>query len=222
MYVYMHLNKINNKRYIGITKDINVRFSRKERGYKSSWKFYNALNKYGWDGFEHIILFSNLTEEEALLKEKELISNYKSSNSKYGYNIALGGRAANCLKHSDETKDKISDIIKKKALDVEYRKKISEGVKLAYKKDPTYAKRVTDIWRSGKKGDFSQSEETKRKISNTLKEKHLNGSLTVSDETKKKISLKMKGKNRPKFSEDRKKNISEAMKKSWQKRKIQK
>ena len=41
------------------------------RNYKSSPHFYSAIQKYGWDNFEHNILFTNLTKEEACLKEQE-------------------------------------------------------------------------------------------------------------------------------------------------------
>ena len=41
--------------------------------YKSSPYFYSAIQKYGWNSFDHDILFTNLTREEACLKEQELI-----------------------------------------------------------------------------------------------------------------------------------------------------
>ena len=69
--VYMHKNKINGKVYIGITyQNVKYRWRKNGEGYKKQ-KFYNAIKKYGWDNFEHIILFENLTFEEACLKEQE-------------------------------------------------------------------------------------------------------------------------------------------------------
>lgn len=59
-------------------------------GYKGQ-VFENAIKKYGWENIKHDILYSNLTKEEASLKEKELISEYKTTESKYGYNISSGG-----------------------------------------------------------------------------------------------------------------------------------
>lgn len=53
--------------------------------------FFKAIQKYGWNNFEHKILFSDLDIETASKKERELIAKYKSNNKKFGYNIADGG-----------------------------------------------------------------------------------------------------------------------------------
>ena len=64
--VYQHKNKINNKVYIGITSQIpERRWGSNGCNYKSSPHFYSAIQKYGWDNFEHNILFTNLTKEKA-------------------------------------------------------------------------------------------------------------------------------------------------------------
>jgi hypothetical protein len=89
--VYIHRNKINNKRYIGITKKNTKQRWRNGEGYKNQSLFYNAIKKYGWDNFTHKVVFKNLTKEEAAEKEKELIKKYNSNNSLYGYNVEKGG-----------------------------------------------------------------------------------------------------------------------------------
>lgn len=92
--VYKHTNKINGKSYIGITsrkpEDRWGNNGRKYRGLNDSGCFYNAIRKYGWDNFTHNILFTGLNEEEAKLKEKEMISFYNSF-APNGYNLTLGG-----------------------------------------------------------------------------------------------------------------------------------
>lgn len=89
--VYMHKNKINDKVYIGITKQsLKQRCGNNGEQYKRQ-TFYKAIEKYGWDNFEHIILYENLTQKEAEEKEIELIDYYKSNNQRYGYNIDKGG-----------------------------------------------------------------------------------------------------------------------------------
>jgi predicted GIY-YIG superfamily endonuclease len=68
--VYQHKNKINGKVYIGITSQkLEQRWGSQGCNYKSSPHFYSAIQKYGWDNFEHNILF-DLTKEQACLKEK--------------------------------------------------------------------------------------------------------------------------------------------------------
>ena len=102
--IYIHKNKINGKVYIGQTSQNPKKRWNNGKGYKDSHKFYNAILKYGWDNFEHIILYTNLTLEEANQKEQELIEQYKSYEDKFGYNITKGGRN---FAHSEETKKKI-------------------------------------------------------------------------------------------------------------------
>ena len=139
-YVYMHKNKINNKIYIGITYQTPNQRWRKGKGYENCYLFYNAIKKYGWDKFEHIILFKNLTKAEAEQKEIELIKQYKSNDRKYGYNIENGGNYKG--KHSEQTKQKI------------------RIAKLG-KNNPNYGKAT---WNKNKKTG-PLSEETKRKLS---------------------------------------------------------
>ena len=62
--VYMHIVP-NGKKYIGITsQNINRRWQ-KGKGYWSIEYFTIAINKYGWDNIQHIILFDNLSKTEA-------------------------------------------------------------------------------------------------------------------------------------------------------------
>ena len=104
--VYMHINKKNGKKYIGITKqNPQKRWKSNGIGYCGQL-FYNAIEKYGWDNFEHIILFENKTQEEAEKLEVELIKSYKSTNKKHGYNRENGGNSRG--KHSEETKQMLS------------------------------------------------------------------------------------------------------------------
>lgn len=88
--VYEHVSP-SNKRYIGITCQIPEQRWQNGNGYKQSTAFYNAIQKYGWENFQHNILFENLTAEEAVKKERELIQKYKTTDKNYGYNILSGG-----------------------------------------------------------------------------------------------------------------------------------
>ena len=90
--VYMHKNKINNKVYIGVTKQKPEKRFDNGYGYKYSNKeFWEDINKYGWNSFEHIVLHSNLSREEVSKKEEELVKKYDSTNPIKGYNKIDGG-----------------------------------------------------------------------------------------------------------------------------------
>lgn len=112
--VYLHKNKINGKMYIGITHlKPEIRWGKNGNQYtkKKNPYFYNAIKKYGWDNFEHIILFTNLSESEAKEKEVELIKKYNTQVCKEqscGYNITAGGDGFAGVKFSKETRDKMS------------------------------------------------------------------------------------------------------------------
>lgn len=105
--VYMHINKVNNKRYIGITKQKpEIRWGNGSH-YKSSPHFYSSIQKYGWDGFEHIILFTCLSEEDAKIKEIELIKLYNTTENNFGYNCTKGGDGVTGNKHTKEAIEKM-------------------------------------------------------------------------------------------------------------------
>ena len=89
----MHKNKINNKMYIGCTcqKRPELRWKR-GKSYKPCTHFNNAIQKYGWDNFEHIIIEEGLfTEEYAGERENYWIDYYDTKNPEKGYNITSGG-----------------------------------------------------------------------------------------------------------------------------------
>lgn len=93
--VYIHKNKINGHAYIGMTKDVKKRWSGKgtqytPHGENKNIPFWNAIQKYGWNNFEHEILEEGLTYEEACEKETEYISKYREEGIEL-YNIAPGG-----------------------------------------------------------------------------------------------------------------------------------
>ena len=90
-YVYKHTNRANGKVYIGITYNVNRRWRGGGCAYKSNPHFWQAIEKYGWDGFAHEVIFSGLTEQEACAEEIRLIAKYQSTDREKGYNHSLGG-----------------------------------------------------------------------------------------------------------------------------------
>lgn len=128
-FVYMHTNKINGKKYVGISKDYKKRW-RGGSGYRSQKKFHSAILKYGWQNFKHQILEKNLTLEEAYKKEIEYIKEYDSIYN--GYNISSGGQS-DVYTNTNGTKSIREQI--KKNIDNDPDKKINDVISLAIRID---------------------------------------------------------------------------------------
>jgi group I intron endonuclease len=89
--IYCIENINNKKKYIGQSKNISKRWKEHKRALKNNnhYSIYlqHSYNKYGFDAF----LFSVLELcDEAELADKELsyIQKFKTTNSKYGYNLS--------------------------------------------------------------------------------------------------------------------------------------
>ena len=135
--------KENDMVYIGITckKNVKQRWLR-GRGYDWNLHFSNTIKKYGWDNLLHEVLFDNLTKEEAEQKEIELIAYYDSTNPKMGYNLSLGGSSFG--KHSERTKQLISQKNKGKERSEEFKKRLSEAHK-GRPKSEEFCQNLSDI-----------------------------------------------------------------------------
>lgn len=104
--VYRHTNSKNKKVYIGITSTtIEKRSGKDGNGYKKNKYFYAAIQKYGWSSFSHEVLYSGLKLDDAARIERQTISEYKSNNPTYGYNLSSGGEGGNTgVKLGDEAR----------------------------------------------------------------------------------------------------------------------
>jgi group I intron endonuclease len=107
--VYVHTNKVNGKRYVGIT--CQKPENRWKRGYSSNEHFSNSIKKYGWGGFEHQVIATGLSRESACTIERILIKEWECQNPERGYNIANGGTGLTSV--SESTKRKMSEITHK-------------------------------------------------------------------------------------------------------------
>lgn len=122
--VYMHTNKINNKVYVGITKEYPV-----ERRWRSDGSGYLHKNKQGkyhqplmaravlkysdWNNdWEHIIFADNLSKNKAKQMEQSLIALYNTTNPQFGYNILKGGEEGGGSPFPDERKQQYSEMFK--------------------------------------------------------------------------------------------------------------
>ena len=96
--IYMFTNKINNKKYIGQSINIERRYyqhsinSLNEKCLEYSSYFYKAIRKYGFSSFSFEILEEC---EQEQLDEHEIywIKYYNTNNSEFGYNLTAGGNA---------------------------------------------------------------------------------------------------------------------------------
>ena len=171
--VYIHINKENGKKYVGITRQNppNKRWQN-GNGYRHNLHFYNAIKKYGWKNFYHEIVASNLTREEACNFERLLIKKLNTTNRECGYNHGAGGETNENRVVSEETKQKISKANKGRTVPQHVRDRISQS----------------------EKGRVF-SEEHKKKISDALKgEKCYWYGKTQSQEAREKMSKSRKGK----------------------------
>lgn len=155
--VYEHINKTNNKKYIGITSNqVEIRW-KKGKGYSEHLPIGRAFNKYGWDGFEHIILYENLSEDEAKEIEIKLIKELNTQDSRYGYNLCDGGEGVSGWKHTDEAKRIMSEKASKRTGD----------------KNPNYGNYWSDEQKriASEKKKENMSDETRKKLSKSAKER---------------------------------------------------
>ena len=143
--VYAHINKLNGKTYIGQTCQSPERRWRNGDGYKHSIYFKRAIDKYGWDNFMHLVLYSNLSKKEADYYEILLIKYYK--DIKLSYNITDGGEGIT----GEHTPKSLSH--RKKIGDALRGKPKSEGAKRKMKINHRHSL-DTPIYKYTKDGEF--------------------------------------------------------------------
>lgn len=178
-YIYLRTNRINGKKYVGLTTDLKTRqynWNNLNQPYAGN-VITNARAKYGIDAFDFEIL-KECNDNELDYWEKYYI---KELNTKkpYGYNMTEGGDGCPGYIHSEETRKKISESLKGK----------TPWIKGKHLSEET--KKKLSIINKGKK----LSEDIKKKIGEAQKgEKHWNYGKHWSEEDKEKLSESHKGK----------------------------
>lgn len=195
--VYVHITP-NGKLYFGITHmKPEHRWLSTGKGYQRCTLFWRAIQKYGWDNIQHIILINNLSKEVACECEKYLIVKYKSNQAEFGYNNSLGGESGSFgYVFTTEQRIKLSNSLKGRVVSEETRRKIGQANSIALK-GRTVSQEVRDKISKHNAKAFSgkrHTEEAKRKnsLAHIGKQYHLG--YKHSDETKRKMSEAKKGK----------------------------
>ena len=155
-YSVYKLTAPNGKVYIGITSRDPKRRWNAGNGYKYNKHFYDAIQKYGWKNIKKEVLYSDISQEDAYTLEKELILKYRSNEREYGYNKSFGGESTVKGLHWSVPKESVERRAAKmrgRKLTEEHRKKLSDSHKgqIPHKKG------------------IAIPEETRLKISNSLK-----------------------------------------------------
>lgn len=220
MFVYVIVNDVSCKIYIGKTTNKNLqyylvsKFNQATRGITVRSHLYAAVRSYGREHFHIYPLFQGQSDQEISAHEILLIKALKSQHPDIGYNICEGGQghrakgqvAWNKGKfHSEETRRKLKIVrakrpssgMKGKHLSPEHRHKLLKAITGRSVSEETRAK----ISEANK--HWIRSDEMRRKIGEANKIRF------ASKEARLKLSEAVK--NSPLFEEARRKN-SEAHK----------
>lgn len=189
--IYCIENIVNEKKYIGKGKNITTRWS--DHKWKLKNKIHdnkhlqNAWDKYGEENFK-LWIIEECKESELIEKEIFYISLYNTKNT--GYNMTDGGDGIPGHIHSEETKIKMSNSQKGKKQTKEQIKKRKNTIinwtddqkEIAYINRSNGHKnhivlektkeKLSEYFKnnpSRKKGEYKHSEETKKKLSESLK-----------------------------------------------------
>lgn len=182
--IYLTINKINNKSYIGQHKTNSPIFD----GYLGSGKVLNkAINKYGRENFTRLTIDCANTEKQLNKLEKEYIACFNAVSDRDFYNIHVGGSGGDTFTGKSE-EEKL--IFKKKMQEVtkgenngmfgkihseETRKKISENHNTEAYSTEEFIEKMKQVTSGENNGMYNKqhSQESKDKMSNNRKGKTL-------------------------------------------------
>ena len=167
--VYVHTNKVNGMKYVGIThQDISVRWQAGGNGYRKQEHFWRAIKKYGWDNFDHEIVATGLSHDDACRLEVELIAKYQTCDNTKGYNKSIGGDSgARGVKKSERQLEASSKMLKEKWKDPEFREAARQRT-IAMNKTEAIRKKRSEAGKGRK-----MSAETRKRLSDAKRGKKL-------------------------------------------------
>ena len=174
-YIYLIVNNINGKTYVGKRKLYNKNWN--EDGYMGSGHYLkNSQTKYGIENFEKFLITYTSSEKDACEKEKFWIAEYRR-RGKAEYNVADGGQGGLIGTWTEERRKKVSEACKGrkawnkgKHFSEEYCIKMSEAHKgkPSCNKGKHFSDETKNRMSEAHKGK-KRSEDDKRNISESLK-----------------------------------------------------
>jgi group I intron endonuclease len=216
--VYIHTNKINGKKYVGQTCQKPEKRWNHGKGYQDNPYFWSAIQKYSWDNFDHEIISSNLTKNEADNFERILIEKLNLLNPNKGYNLKDGGSHG---QPSEISKINIKNAAKKRNKNPEWRKKQSEshiGLQAGENNGMYGKKHSNEAKRKQREASLGKypSDETREKMSiSHIGERNPMFGKHHTDETKQKISEKASGESNPKARKANQYSLDGVLIKTW-------
>jgi len=110
MAIYIIINNVNNKIYIGSTVNVSLRksghFNKLKRNTHPNSHLQNSYNKYGEQAFNTYLLENVNDENELLSREQSWLDELQPFDRSIGYNIAPIAGTTLGTKHSEESKAK--------------------------------------------------------------------------------------------------------------------
>jgi group I intron endonuclease len=113
-YIYCATNLINNKLYIGQTVNPSNRWSHHKYSIKNKNKlfFTKSILKYGANNFKYEVIEQHIGKKDTDDAEEFWIYFFQSYKREFGYNLRIGGDVSCGWRHTEETKKKISMVLK--------------------------------------------------------------------------------------------------------------
>jgi hypothetical protein len=188
------------------------------KGYKDNPYFWHAIQKYGWDNFDHEVVASTVTKEEADNFERLLIKKMDSTNPNKGYNLQDGGSHG---RPSELSRENIRKAAQKRSQNEEWRRKQKEshvGLQVG-ENNSMYGKKHSEEAKQ-KQREASLGKHPSEETRNKMRESHLGEKNSMfgksrSEDTRQKISETNKGINNPKAQKVNQYTLDGVLIKTW-------
>lgn len=229
MVVYAIANKINGKKYIGITT--NSFAERYPHGIRAHHNPHlrNSVKKYGQANFEVILLEKNVKDMETLCKlEMKYIEKYDTCNADKGYNKSLGGLGVRQTERSEEHCRNISIAKKKIGLNTLTRMTPEAIKKRNAKISKAMSGKNNPMWNGGTSRNYLRNKMTEEEYQKMLENRrqsmmgennHRYGitKSKMKPETLEKLRQASLGKNNPMYGKNIKDYMTEEAYEQWKK-----